>query len=184
MRNFLIAATLMVLVSLVTWHMDNAQQPPQIAIIDTPVSALHAESAPEVAFTTLDKQKHNLSDFKGRRVILNIWATWCTPCLAEMPQLLSIARANPDDLTLILLSVDSDQAAIAPFFKRHDLTLPDNALVVWDKDKAISKDLFGTVRYPETVLIDTDGLMAKKVSGAVDWTGEDMSAVLTGLNAP
>lgn len=181
MRNFLIAAVLMILVSVVTWYLDSAQRPP-VAVIDSPVSPLPAQPAPDVAIKALDNTEHNLVDFKGRRVILNIWATWCTPCLAEMPQLLSIARDNPDDLTLILLSVDSDQNAIQPFFERHDMTLPANALVVWDKDKAISKDVFGTVRYPETILIDTDGLMARKVSGAVDWNGEEMRAVLTQLN--
>ena len=127
-----------------------------------------ALTAPDFSYTTLEGETQKLSALKGKVVLLHFWASWCAPCKVEFPELIKLAQENPQKLTILAFSVDDAPKDIKRFVK--DKTIPNNLKLIWDKDKEISKDLFQTVNYPETVLVGCEGLMEDKVIGmAQDW---------------
>ena len=77
------------------------------------------EQAPQFTFLDIAGKEYALSDYAGKIVILNFWASWCAPCITEFPHLLSFAAANPD-IILIALSSDKDKAVVENFLKRLD----------------------------------------------------------------
>lgn len=135
--------------------------------------------APDVVFTDLNGVNHSLSDFRGKTVFVNFWATWCPPCVKEMPQLIELAAREGNDFVLIGLSVDENTQIVKNFIQRISKgTLPDNVIFGMDAEKTISKDAFGTTMYPETYIIDMDGMIVKKYSGIADWLGTDVNTVI------
>lgn len=160
-----------------TLLLDQWMQPKAIPITTDETADL-SRPAPPVTLTDQGGKTHTLADFKGRGVILNFWASWCAPCRTEMPQLFDLAKRHAGDLTLILISVDADKAAMTRFFTETKLTPRANILIVHDPMKTVSKDVFGTVRYPESILIDRQGMMRRKIAGGVDWTQVDLAPIL------
>lgn len=108
----------------------------------------------------------SLAAYRGRYVLLNGWASWCTPCLAEFPDLLRLADAHPDRLTLLTVSADRDQTAAQDFLKRFG-ELPDNVAHAWDQNGSRMRELLHIYRYPESILIAPDGQMVEKFAGAL-----------------
>lgn len=157
------------------------QSKPDITILNTVGESLDASPVPGIYFNDIHEEVYNLADFKGQVVILNFWASWCAPCVAEMPQLLRLAAENGIDLRLVLVSVDNKPEDIKAFFKKQNLLPSPKVIVVWDEDKKISKDVFGTIRYPESIIIDKQGRMVRKVAGAIDWMDPEMKTSLKKL---
>jgi cytochrome c biogenesis protein CcmG, thiol:disulfide interchange protein DsbE len=126
-------------------------------------------SAPD--FTVQDSQsKILLSQFRGQVVVLNFWATWCAPCVEEMPSLVEMQRRmKAKGITVLAVSVDVDESAYQQFLKLHNV----NLLTVRDPDQKTS-GLYGTFKFPETYVIDRGGVMRRKFIGAVDWTEPDV----------
>ena len=107
-----------------------------------------------------------LSQFKGQVVVLNFWATWCPPCIEEMPSLVQMQqRMKTKGVTVLAVSVDVDQDNYQRFLKDHNV----NLLTVRDADQK-SNALYGTFKFPETYMIDRNGVVRRKFIGAVDWT--------------
>ena len=139
--------------------------------------------APQFEAATLDPQavKRTLADYRGKVVLLNIWATWCTPCIVEMPTLEALHREFKDtDLKIIAVSIDQAQteSAIREFVKELGLTFE----ILHDPEGAITRDYQAT-GYPETFVIGRDGVIRKKVIGAVDWHSEGNRALVRQLLA-
>ena len=122
------------------------------------------EPAPD--FTVQDSdRKVTLSGFKGQVVVLNFWATWCPPCVEEMPSLLDMQRKMKDKgITVLAVSIDDDAGAYHKFLADHKVDL----LTVRD-DQHASNALYGTFKFPESYVIDRNGVMRRKFIGAVDW---------------
>ncbi len=123
------------------------------------------EAAPD--FTVQDSErKVTLSQLKGQVVVLNFWATWCPPCIEEMPSLLDMQRKMKDKgVTVLAVSIDDDAGAYHKFLIDHRVDL----LTVRD-DRHASNALYGTFKFPESYIIDRNGVMRRKFIGAVDWT--------------
>lgn len=140
-------------------------------------------TTPNSEFTDINGQNYTLHQFKGKTIILNFWATWCPPCIAEFPQLLELAKREGDHIVLIALSVDENPKKIDSFFKslpedvRTKLSL-ENVIIGLDTDKAISKNQFNSAMYPETFIIDKDLMITHKVEGITDWLGLDIKRQL------
>jgi cytochrome c biogenesis protein CcmG, thiol:disulfide interchange protein DsbE len=118
-------------------------------------------------FTVRDSDRTvTLSQFKGQVVVLNFWATWCPPCVEELPSLMQMQqRMKARGITVLAVSIDADQSAYRQFLKDHNV----NLLTVRDPDQK-SSGLYGTVKYPETYIVDRKGVVRRKFIGAVDWT--------------
>lgn len=176
----LIVVTLSLILG-VTLLLDKAE-PPQAQALPPEVSVFKSQSAPDFEFSVFDtNQKKSLSEFRGKVVLLNFWASWCAPCVIEFPKLATLAKENPDTLVVIAVSADSDRNDISRFLKKANHKPAPNFLLVHDEGKTISQDLFQTIRLPETIIIDPDGNMVRKVIGDTDWTGNEMKSYLSSL---
>ena len=123
------------------------------------------KAAPQVAFSDAGGRRFALSDFKGRYVLLNLWATWCGPCVAELPALATLSRHAPG-LRVIAVDVGRDTPAQADaFLKSHKAgrlgTFVDTDITMVRK--------FGAYGLPMTVLIDPKGNVIAKAEGPAEW---------------
>ncbi len=180
-RNTLILAGLLALIGAYTWYDNFHHQkpaPPQNTVIPAT-----GQPAPDFTFETLDGKNHTLSDFKGKAIVLNFWASWCAPCVVEFPQMLDLAATNEDKSVFIFISQDETMEAAKKFVTRQKIKSA-NVLIALDRDKAISQ-LFQTFKLPETYLIDTSLLIRDKIVGSsVEWNGPDMRHKIEQLNKP
>ena len=122
---------------------------------------------------------HSLSEFAGRGVVLNLWATWCVPCVAELPALASLARRGADmDLVVVPLSSDRGGLAVVQhFYATHELT----GLPVWlDPHGDVGRAL-GARGIPTTLVIDRQGRERGRLEGAADWGSDATLARLRTL---
>jgi len=129
-------------------------------------------------FTVEDGQtKVTLSQLRGQIVVLNFWATWCPPCVEEMPSLVEMQRRmKAKGVTVLAVSIDVDESAYQRFVKDHAA----NLVTVRDPAQK-TPALYGTHGWPETFVIDRNGVMQRKFIGAVDWTEPEITAFLNKL---
>jgi cytochrome c biogenesis protein CcmG, thiol:disulfide interchange protein DsbE len=137
--------------------------------------------APAFHAVTLDTPStvKTLEDYKGRVVLLNIWATWCAPCRVEMPSIEKLHQAlGPAGLEVVALSVDGpgQDDVIRDFAKRLGLTFT----ILHDPSDKTQKQYQATA-VPETFIIGRDGVIRKKLIGAVDWNSASNRAVIEQL---
>jgi cytochrome c biogenesis protein CcmG/thiol:disulfide interchange protein DsbE len=133
-------------------------------------------AAPDFTVKDADREA-TLSNLRGKVVVLNFWATWCPPCVEEMPSLVQMqSRLKDKGVIVLAVSVDADESAYHRFLKDHNV----NLLTVRDPDQK-SNTLYGTIRYPETYVIDRDGVVRRKFIGAVDWNSQEITDFLTKL---
>jgi cytochrome c biogenesis protein CcmG, thiol:disulfide interchange protein DsbE len=117
----------------------------------------------------------HLADYRRKIVVLNFWATWCIPCVAELPSLTAMQRQLPQ-VQVIAVSVDEDQQAYRDYLIQHQISL----LTVNDPSHRAA-DLYGTYRWPETYVIDQQGVIRRKFIGAQDWTSPEVLEYLRRL---
>jgi peroxiredoxin len=117
-----------------------------------------------------------LSNFKGKVIVLNFWATWCPPCVEEMPSLEVMQTRLQGHVEVLGVSIDQDGDAYQRFLKEHGI----NFVTVRDPEQK-SSELYGTHGWPETYIIDERGIVRRKFIGPVDWTSPDVIAYLQGL---
>lgn len=116
----------------------------------------------------------SLSQLRGQIVVLNFWATWCAPCVEEVPSLVEMQRRmKAKGVTVLAVSVDVDDNAYRQFLKDYKV----NLLSVRDPNQK-SNALYGTFKFPETYIIDRNGVMQRKFIGAVDWTEPEITDFL------
>ena len=136
-------------------------------------------------FTDIKGKTHSINDFKGKKIILNFWASWCAPCIKEFPMLLAAAKNAPEEIILIALSSDLNEEAITNFINKMgtengmNFDAP-NILIALDENQQITAGLFQTFKLPETILIDRNQIMRHKFIGA-NWTLEDLEGRLAGF---
>ena len=123
----------------------------------------------------------DLAALKGRPVLLNLWATWCAPCVAEMPQLDALAEEYDGRLAVVTVSQDIGGAKLVePFFARARL----QRLQPWlDPDNRLTAAL-DAGQLPTTVLYDAQGREVWRVAGPLDWEGEEAAALIDEAVAP
>lgn len=132
-------------------------------------------TAPDFTLTASDRTV-SLHDLRGKVVVLNFWATWCPPCVEEMPSLVQLQQKMGNRITVLAVSVDVDGDAYHRFIKDHNI----NLLTVRD-EKQRSNALYGTFKFPETYVIDKNGVIRRKFIGAVDWNEPEIAQYLTNL---
>ena len=110
-----------------------------------------------------------LSQFRGKPVMLNFWATWCPPCVQEMPDIVELQKKLGDKVIILAVSTDVDEDA----YKKFTATRAQGLLTVRDGDHK-SSSLYGTWQFPETYVIDRQGVIRRKFIGAQAWTSPEM----------
>lgn len=117
----------------------------------------------------------HLGNYRGKVVLLNFWATWCPPCIAEMPSLLQLHHQDPN-LVILAVSIDEDPGAYANFLRTRHVDL----ITVRDPQQSAAS-LFHTDMWPETYVIDRKGIIRRKFIGAQDWTDPEIVHYLNSL---
>ena len=127
-------------------------------------------NAVEFELLDLGGDRHRLSDFRGKWVVINFWATWCGTCEVEMPSMEKLYRKYKDfGFEMLTISVDKDQSLIEPFMKKFNLTFP----VLLDPESEIAKKIYKTTGVPETFIVNREGLIVHKAIGPRDWANEE-----------
>lgn len=129
-------------------------------------------------------KKISLESFKGKVVIVNFWASWCSPCVEEVPSMIKLINEFKGKVVLIAISGDSSIDDVEVFMKSFPEMKSSSAIhVVWQQDRALMKQ-FDIQRLPESFVVDTDGRLAKKLAGSIDWYNEDSKAFMNNLLSP
>lgn len=131
---------------------------------------------PMTAFARADGSTLTLAAFQGRVVLLNFWATWCAPCVREMPSLDRLQAALRDEgLAVVAVSEDfAGRDVVAPFFQRQNLA---HLAIYLDSDGTLAK-AFGVGGLPTTLLIDRTGRVVGGLEGPAEWDSQDAVALL------
>jgi len=130
------------------------------------VPTMPPKALPPVTFKTLDGAARTLADFASRPVVLNFWATWCVPCVAELPELDKLAATDPG-LAVLVVSADRGGAAVVkPFLAAHAIA---HATILLDtgSDAVHALDVAG---FPTTLLIDAAGKLRGTLQGPAAWS--------------
>jgi len=127
-------------------------------------------------FTLQDSdRKVTLRDFRGQVVVVNFWASWCPPCIAETPSLVRMQKRFKDKGVVVVgVSADEDEAAYHAFLKKYDITF-----VTVREPSAKLQHLYGTAQIPESYIIDAQGNLRRKVVNAIDWESPEIVTFLT-----
>ena len=117
----------------------------------------------------------DLSKLRGRVVVLNLWATYCAPCIEELPSLLEMQKRMPE-IAVVAVSIDQDPDVYHKFLTDHHV----NLLTVRDEEMRVNA-LYGTAQIPETYIIDRQGIVRRKFVSAQDWTSPEIMSFLAKL---
>ncbi|MEO7454861.1 MAG: TlpA disulfide reductase family protein [Gemmatimonadaceae bacterium] len=137
--------------------------------------------APPITGVTIDAAPHakTLADYKGKVVLLNVWATWCEPCRAEMPSMEKLSKEfAPAGLAIVAVSVDDPGSAqqIRDFVKEFGITFE----ILHDPARETAKR-YQVTGYPESFIIGREGTIRRKVFAAADWSSEANRALIREL---
>lgn len=132
------------------------------------------EAAPTTGFADPEDKQVTLASFKGKPLLLNLWATWCAPCVAEMPTLDLLAGQQAGKITVLAVSQDLEgQTKVLPFFSEHQFKTIKPYI---DAQAALSTGFQANL--PTTILYDSTGHELWRVSGGMDWTGPEAAKLL------
>ncbi len=133
------------------------------------------KTAPD--FTVVDGSRTvSLEEYRGKVVVLNFWASWCPPCLEEIPSLIQLQKDLPQ-VVVLAVSFDTDTGAYRRFVAQHHVT---GIITVVDPSQK-SNLAFGTSRPPETYVIDQRGMIRRKFIGPQEWTTPEIIYYLSHL---
>jgi len=161
-----------VLLKFAEHHVVSVMKPPQLKI--------EPEAASDMVYRTLDGSPEPLSANKGQVVFLNLWGTWCLPCIAEMPTIQKLYdhyKSDPQVKFLIVSRLDSP-ARVQLYARSNHFDLP--FYVTQDSDIPDSMQLH---QYPSTFIFAKDGTLVSKHVWAADWSDDSVIAFIDGLKS-
>ena len=131
------------------------------------LNVFEKEGVPGFTLKDLSGKEVSLSDFKGKAVIVNFWASWCDPCVEEFPSMIKLVKHFKGEVVIIAISADNTKEDIEDFlkaFKAYDPSL----VVLWDKEQLVAKK-FGTAVLPESYILGKNNRFIRKIAGIDDW---------------
>lgn len=131
------------------------------------LNQLEKEGVPDFTVTDLEGKPVTLSQFKGRVVLVNLWASWCGPCVKEFPSLKRLVEHFKGKVVVLAISHDRSREDLDSFIKTFG-EVPEGFIIAWDKEKKTS-ELFGTDQLPETYILTTQGKLLRKIAGEQLW---------------
>ena len=134
------------------------------------------EAAP-LRLENLRGEQHSLSDYKGKVVLVNFWASWCGPCITEIPSLRDLyAKMAGEDFEILAVNVKEGPFKVHKFSKMVAMPFP---ILLDSKGEAF--DSWGAVVMPTSFLIDSKGHIRRKVVGPLDWASDEVVAEIRAL---
>jgi len=128
------------------------------------------DTAPDFKITADNGRTYTRSDFGGKLLILNFWATWCPPCREELPSLDALQRTlGSKGLVVLAVSVDKDEKQYRDFLAANKVAIT----TARNPEQDINRE-YGTVQFPESYLIDSNGKVVEKIISSTNWMDERM----------
>jgi len=127
---------------------------------------------PNLTFLTASGEQMRLEDYQGKTVLLNVWASWCAPCIAELPTLEALAQSR-DDIEVVTISLDRTPEEAAAFIEREGLDLP----AWWDGSFSLSGKLLAP-GLPITVIYNEGGREVARLAGEAEWDSAEANALM------
>ncbi len=159
----------------------------QISIADLPDAAsaiqqIAPSPAPDLKFTDATGKQLSLANYHGNGLVVNIWATWCGPCVAELPTFAAISQSLAKSKILILpISVDLDgNKTVLEFYRSHGIT---NLPVLLDPDGSVT-DALNTNGIPVSIIINPQGQLVGRLDGSANWDSPSTLALIRQLAGP
>lgn len=152
------------------------------AVLDKLELTEGAPAAPAVTFYDADGKAMSLNDFRGRYVLVNLWATWCGPCINELPSLVRLQAELPQDKIAVLpLDLEKhDAQKVVEFLERTKI---EGLPIYIDRDFSAMRG-FAANELPLTILIDSEGREVARAAGEQKWDDADSVAFLKAISAP
>ena len=145
-----------------------------LAALAAPTLKPYAGEQATFVLPTLAGEPYALTEHRGKAVLVNFWATWCPPCVKEMPSLQRLAeRLAAEPFALVTINLGETPDVVAAFVEAHDLELT----VLLDADGAAGRD-WGVFAYPSTFLVDPDGRITHVRYGEADWNDPAIVSVI------
>jgi thiol-disulfide isomerase/thioredoxin len=160
-----------------------ASRKPHAAALDSLAEGLKLVDPPvppaPITFVSADGTQHHLAEFLGHGMVVNLWATWCAPCVAELPALSALSHTlAPQDIAVLPLSSDRGGAnAVRAFFDAHAIT----GLPILIDPRGAAADAWGARGIPTTLIIDRKGMERARLEGAADWASPEAAALVRRL---
>ena len=163
MRNLILVVVIALVGASVYLVSSSSSRPPSEWV----KSVVAGDLAPDFQLEDTKGNKVSLSDLRGKVVLVNFWATWCPPCIEEMP---SMERLNEviagDDFVLLAINTEENGRSIVPaFLEKTPYTFP----ILYD-NKGVVQKRYGVFKFPESFIINKDGTVAEKIIGPLDWS--------------
>lgn len=130
------------------------------------------EAPPATTFADPSGKPVTLAAFKGKPVLVNLWATWCAPCIAELPTLAALAQREAGKLTVLTINQDTDASRAAPFLAGRKVAIPAYT------DAQVGLSVAYAANLPTTVMYGADGKERWRLTGGMDWSGADAAGLL------
>lgn len=149
---------------------------------DSQSSTSNIETLGVESFIDWKDNKVQLSSFTDSNVVMHFWASWCAPCVEEFPQLIEMVQKQKGKTIVLAIAEDKDIGEVEVFVKSFPQALTtENFYILWDKDRSFMKR-WNVDRLPESFIYSPDRKLAKKVSGAVNWTTSDAIEFFDSIN--
>lgn len=137
--------------------------------------------AAEQDFTDVDGKPVSIADFKGKGLVLNLWATWCVPCVAEMPALDALAEMLARD-NILVVPLSSDRGG-TPVVRKFYAARSIQHLGIWLDPRGAAARTLGARGLPTTLIIDREGRERARLEGGAEWASDDAVATIRKLTA-
>lgn len=132
------------------------------------------DSLPELSLARWQGGRLDTASLKGRVVILNFWATWCGPCIEEIPSLIKLSKEMKDRLTIVALSNDDSVEEVKAFMKSFPEVQDSDIEIIHDPTNLPGLvKTFSVGRLPETFVFSREGKLIRKVLGSIDWAAPE-----------
>ncbi|MFT3724522.1 MAG: TlpA disulfide reductase family protein [Hyphomonadaceae bacterium] len=139
-------------------------RPPETTQI---LNRLQKDGVPNFTLKTMAGRDVSIADFKGKVLLINIWATWCAPCVKEFPSLKHLVQLFKGKVVVLAISRDKTREDIDTFVQAFG-GLPEDFIIVWDKDNTTGK-ILGTDVLPETYILSPTQRLLRKIAGDTAW---------------
>ena len=132
------------------------------------------QAFPLSALKQLENVRGEKVDFSNKTLLINFWATWCTPCRSEMPDLQQLNDSlDQERYAVIGISVDDDINLVREFLLQHKIRFP----IFQDTDFRLATELLGIETYPDTFIVSPQGTITKRISGIIRWDQNNIESV-------